>query len=249
MRGGVHRRGSRVRRITPSGRRKVDRSDRRVRHPPSTVPRSTELDGFPLALPPVAVEPQDRHDDDAQEGRWQDDTRESILSMLKALVRMPRRTKPMVDLMAPPTPPATDVPPTTTAHTTNNGGSAGDRARRAELRCQHHAAEGGCQAADEVCRRLRSLDVDARVLRDFVVAADGVYVPAERCAPQHPVDDGHHGEHHDDEDGHRAEDLGVRDVLEVRRLLDTGWAFVSCCPTPVSTIPIPRVMMNGSVRW
>jgi hypothetical protein len=29
------------------------------------------------------------------------DTSESILSMLKALVRMPRRTKPIVDLMAP----------------------------------------------------------------------------------------------------------------------------------------------------
>src|SRR6478735_6025877 len=65
-------------------------------------------------------------------GRY--DTSESILSMLKALVRMPRRTKPMVDLMAPPTPPATDVPPTTTAHTTNNG-TGSPAIELAELSC------------------------------------------------------------------------------------------------------------------
>src|SRR6188768_277138 len=65
-------------------------------------------------------------------GRY--DTRESILSMLKALVRMPRSARPMVDLIAPPIPPATDVPPTTTAHTTYNA-VVSPASELAELSC------------------------------------------------------------------------------------------------------------------
>src|SRR4029078_6459458 len=61
-------------------------------------------------------------------------TSESILSMLKALVRRPRRTMPIVDLMAPPMPPATEVAPHTTAQPTNNR-TLSPAIARAELSC------------------------------------------------------------------------------------------------------------------
>ena len=99
----------------------------------------------------------------------------------------------MVDLIAPPTPPATEVPPTTTAQTTNNG-TLSPAIELAELSCD--ASITPAKAA-----------VTPQMRYDFEVAAYCVHGPAERRAPQDPIRDGHHGEHRDDQKGHRTEDL------------------------------------------
>src|SRR4029079_9641097 len=177
-------------------------------------------------------------------------TRESILSMLKAFVRRPRRTRPIVDLMAPPTPPATEVPPTTTAHTTNNG-TLSPAIALAELSCDASITPAKAAVAPQmtyVAALVRRTLIPeyfatskspptAYTFRPNDVLRRTQYVTATTASITTT------------RMGTGPKISRFARVWKSGSTLVTGCASVSCSPMPVNTMPMPRVMMNGSVRW